>query len=164
MTDILVRVPKGETEHFWEVHYGADIEWWTLGRKPTRFKDGDLIFFALGDDVVAFAERTKLVSGRILLNSMDGREWWGEHIVWPVDAFHKLNVPVPLHSIGMKVPRGFGYCGHTRLRRIAGIAEPLCPRCDGSCEEVIPSPHELLTRPCTRCGATGRAHPMSSHG
>lgn len=115
MTDILVRVPRSEIEHFWADHDG-DTEWWTLGRKPTKFLVGDWVFFALGNEVVAYARDAKPVSGK--LDSDDGRTWFGEHVVWQASKFAKLETPIPLPDVKLQVPRGFAYCGHTELRAL----------------------------------------------
>lgn len=117
MTDIVVRVPKTEVEHFWEEVPGATIEWWTLGRRPTRFRQGDFVFFAIGDEVVACVSGARHVSGE--LHSDDGRTWHGEHLVWPPHYFQKFDVPVPLSATGTKVPRGFAYVTNDVLREHA---------------------------------------------
>ena len=117
MTDVIVRVPKSEIEHFWEEVPGARIEWWTLGRRPTQFLRGDFVFFAIGDEVVACASGAYHVSGE--LHSDDGRTWHGEHLVWPVHYFQKFDRPLPLSAIGTQVPRGFAYVKDGTLRQHA---------------------------------------------
>jgi len=83
MTDILVRVPRSEEEHFW--HEPKDwptgyIEWWHMGRTPTHFIRGDRIYFALHEDVVAFASRSTVYL-------RDSNQAKGPAILWPAVDF-----------------------------------------------------------------------------
>ncbi len=130
MTDILVRVPMSEVDHFWE-EADAAIEWWTLGVLPKQFLPGDYIFFALGQHVVAYAAGAVTKSGNFLLRSDDGRDWKGFHIVWDAAVFRRIEPPIALTRIGLQVPRGFAYCGHTQLRSI--IAAHRSRQSQGSC-------------------------------
>ncbi len=149
MTDILVRVPMSEADHFWKEN-DATIEWWTLGRKPAHFLSGDFIFFALGENVVAYAGgQTYLQSGGSLLHSDDGRDWRGEHVVWKAEAFHKIEPSISLRTIGLQVPRGFAYCGHTQLRSLVARSRG----CDG-CQHL--ERHSAYSGSCTHPATTAR--------
>ena len=114
MTDILVRVPRSEEEHFW--HEPKDwptgyIEWWHMGRTPTHFIRGDRIYFALHEDVVAFASRSTVYL-------RDSNQAKGPAILWQAVDFVKLDQPIPMEKVGLQVPRGFAYCGHTVLGQL----------------------------------------------
>jgi len=117
MSDLLVRVPLADAEDFWKevsLERGS-FDWWKLDRKPKRFRS-DLLFFALGDHVVAWAHSTMLNSGKLILP--DGKEVWGEYVTWPAETFNKIENPIPLADIGIPVPRGFAYCDRTNLREL----------------------------------------------
>lgn len=130
MSDIVVRVPSTEIDHFWEENH-ATYEWWTLARAPKRHEKGDLIFFAIGGDVVAFALTSEIKTGPAPLHSDDGRVWKGAHVVWSANSFTKLGQPIPLTRVGVQVPRGFAYVERAKLRNriFGGPVEDAAP-CD----------------------------------
>lgn len=116
MTDVIVRVPRKEEAHFWEEPPKGNLEYWKLGTPPTQFLNGDRVYFALGDSIVAQARFAWRSEGN--LESEDGRTWKGHFLVWAAKDFVKLPKPVPLSALNLKVPRGFAYVGGTALRAL----------------------------------------------
>lgn len=133
MSDIVVRVPSTEIDHFWE-ETGADIEWWTLARAPKRHGKGDVIFFAIGGNIVAYATTREVRTGQ--LHSDDGRDWKGAHVVWSALDFQKYPTPIPLTRVGVQVPRGFAYLDRSAITAVmsenlaAMLGEKAKPDCE----------------------------------
>jgi hypothetical protein len=117
MTDIIVRVPKKEVEHFWEDTLLA-YEFWALGRTPVDLKVGNFIWFQIDKQIVARAP-VDSIGGSAANNLVDknadtqqsitcettGRRYTGCLVFWRSTDFEKLNHPLP----GTNLQRGFCY-------------------------------------------------------
>jgi len=103
--NILVRVPKASTEHFWEA-YEADYEleeFWNLSKKPKKLKIGDYIYFQIFDKIVAKAKVSRIeVSDETCLSTE--RVWSGCQVYWNEEDFERIE---PM--TGTKLTRGFQY-------------------------------------------------------
>lgn len=104
MTDILVRVPKREIEHFWEPIGPDRVAWWTLSRAPKDCGVGDTIWFQIEDEVVASAKVTFVDTEERECDST-GRAWNGVHLGWEGGTLKKLDKA----RKGEKLTRGFMY-------------------------------------------------------
>lgn len=108
MSDILVRVPKGEVDHFWDEIPDGNVAWWTLSSTPRRFETGEHVYFQIGNEVVARARVEEIrVDERVCEDT--GRTWKGCHLVWSKGALERLPSPCE----GTKLTRGFCYFSYT---------------------------------------------------
>lgn len=103
--DIIVWVPAREREHFWHDVPDAVEEWWTLGKVPAKFKEGDHIWFQIDDHLVARAKVYELRSEDQQCD-VTARNWSGIHVVWKIEDFERLVEP---QAWPKRVTRGFCY-------------------------------------------------------
>ena len=99
MTDIVVKVPRDEVDHFWhELLPSGDREveeFWHLPAPPRRCGAGDWIWFQVGDQLVARARIDRVHPKASRICELTGRKWKGALVFWAAHDFEKLEHPMP---------------------------------------------------------------------
>lgn len=86
MTDIIVRIPAGQIEHFYDDKLYADSAFWRFNGRPQKLAAGEFIWFTLPEGTKAGA-KVEEITDRI----MDSTDPSGK---WNV-TFDALDIPNP---------------------------------------------------------------------
>lgn len=117
MSDIIVRIPADQLDHFRDDKTAYNYSFWRLSAKPLRLSVGDYIFFSRPEGVVAGAKVTEITQN--VEGTPDRTGKW--NVAWDGTRTHLFEPPVEdVQFAG----RGFRYLKddeQTRLRAAIGV-------------------------------------------
>lgn len=118
MTDIIVRIPEGQTTHFYCDKMESQLAFWRLSAKPKRLEPDDFIWFSRPGGVVAGA-RVREVTDRALESSDPQGRW---KVTWQGNSTHVFDpreTPAGVQYAG----RGFRYLKPDEQERLRSAVE-----------------------------------------
>lgn len=84
MTDLIIRIPENQMDHFWGDKYNAPAAFWRFHSRPKQLDEGDFIWFTTPKGVVAGVIVSEITKREIETDDPQGIWkviWKGEHLV-----------------------------------------------------------------------------------